>query len=484
MIAVGFYRPDLAATNSGVSGAVLNAIIRRDGLGVAYGPHPSLAPLATSDALPAAPKGFGSVVTRNGNYQVYFGTATKLYKLAADGTYTEIGSGYAVPAGDNWSITQFGDYVYFTNTFDGLLRYNIESGGTVDAVVGAPKGRYIFPLFGTMAMLDCDGENRVMKTSKIEDPTVWSGDASNTNQEFIDGEELIAGGELSSGIAVVFQRNAVRVLTRTRDRSIFTADQLAAQIGAQGAAGVVIVQGWAYFVDTDGFQRTNGGTIEPIGKDKVSQTFVAGLASGGLTTVQGAYDPTRNRVIYRYQKSDVVSTTVFEDALTYDIGTGEWVPVEMSTAAIVTISSPGYTLEELDQFGTIDTLPYSLDDRVWKGGEPRLAAIDGDLKLGFISGAAMACTLECGEQVSKVSLRITGIVPDTDAGAATVQLGVKQAINDDFTWGDAVTLDDEGFGPVDEAGKMYAFRLNIPAGATWDFMRGFDGMEASARGPR
>lgn len=484
MIPVGYYRPDLAGTNPGVSGAVLNVLLTKDALGVSYRPHKSLAPLATAEALPSAPRGHTSVVTRAGNYQVFVGTASALYKVAADGSHDEIGTGYAVPAGDNWSMAQFGDYVYFTNTFDGMLRYNIESGGTVDAVSGAPAARFIFPLFGTMAALDCDGNNRLMKTSKIEDPTVWSGDASNTYQEFVEGEELIAGGELSSGRAVVLQRNAIRVLTRTRDRSIFVADALEAQVGAQGAAGVVIVRGWAYFIDTDGPQRTNGIEVQAIGRDKIARTFIDSLADNALTTVGCAYDPAEHRLLYRYQDTSVASTTVFEHCLSYDIAIGEWTPVEIDTAAIMTVSSPGYSLDELDQFGNMETLPYSLDDRVWKGGEPRIAGFDSDFKMGFISGSNLAATIECGAQSSNRALRITGIVPDTDAGNGTVQLGVRRAINDSFTWGTAVSLDEEGFAPVDETGKGYAFRLNIAAGESWTYMRGFDGMDAVDVGAR
>ena len=482
MIGVGYYRPDLAATNGGVSSNVLNALLIRDELGVAYAPHPSLQPLATATALPSAPRGICSVVTRAGQYQVFFGTADKLYKLASDGTYTQIGSGYAVPSGDNWSITQFGDYVYFSNTFDGLLRYNIETGGTVDAVSGAPKARFIFTLFGTMAALDCDGNNRLLKTSAINNPTIWSGDASNRYQEFADGEELIAGGELSQGLAVIFQRNAVRVLTRTRDRSIFIADQLAVGTGAQGADGVVITRGWAYFIDTDGPHRTNGSGIEDIGQDKVANTFIKSLAANALTSVQGAYDPSNNRIIWRYRKSSTVSSTIFNDALAYHINIGEWVPLSIQTAAIITMSSPGYSLDDLDQFGTLDTLPYPLDSRVWKGGEPRLAAVDADLKFGFVQGTSLECTLQTPEMLGTQREVVTGITPVTDSADALVYLGVKDRVADSMRWKSAVSIRDSGNAPVFGAGKIKTFKAVMAAATTWTFFRGFDNPRGAAAG--
>lgn len=474
----------MAETNSGVSLEILNAILFRDELGVAYGPHPDIGALSTAVALPSTPKGITSVVTRAGGYQAYAGTADKLFKIAADGTYTEIGSGYAVPSGDQWSMSQFGDYIYFTNTFDGLLRYNIETGGAVTPVSGAPKGRIIFPLFNTLCMLDCDGDNKLLKTSKINDPTVWSGDASNRYQFFPDGEELVGGGELSQGLAVIFQRNAIRVLTRTRDRSIFISDQLALGIGAQSPQSIVIVRGWAYFVDTDGFHRTNGGGTEPIGKDKVSRTFIKSLAANALVSVQGAYDPEHNRVLYRYLKSTALDPDICEDILAYHIDEGEWVPIDLDTAALITMSSPGYTLDELDVFGTLDTLPYPLDSRAWKGGEPRLAAVGSDLKFGFVAGDNLACTLESGAKLGSQRELINSITPVTDSPVVTVSVGVKERVQDDFTWKTPVAVQTSGRAPVRGAGRVKAFRASFAAGAAWTFMRGFENPEGAGVGLR
>lgn len=486
MLSIGFYRPDLAETNPGVSLTVLNAIIQKDAEGVAYAPHPNLTPLATSTALPEAPRGAISVVTRAGQYQSFVGTSDKLYKVSAAGVVTQIGSGYAVPSGDNWTLAQFGDYVYASNTFDGMVRYNIESGGAVSAVSGAPKARYIFPLFGTLAALDCDGNNRVMKTSAINNGALWSGDASNTYQEFVSGEELIAGGEVGSQYAIVFQRNAIRVLTRTRDRSIFTADLLVDGVGAQGADGCVFTRGWAYFVDTDGFQRTNGQTIDPIGRDKVSRSFIRSLASNALSSVQGAFDPSNLRIIYRYRDSSNVSSTVFTKALAFDIiGTQEWVPIEISTTALVTMASPGYSLDELDQFGTMETLPYSLDSRAWKGGEPRLAGFDANLKFGFVSGDNLACTLETGAQLNSLVQRLRWATPITDSSTCTVQVGYKNHPSEDFTWGPAKSLTASRRAKLANGagrGKIFSLRFNEIAAADWSFMRGFDSIDAGTGG--
>lgn len=483
MIGIGFYRPDLPQTNRGVSGAVLNAMLMKDTeAGVSYGPQRGIGVLDTADALPTAPRGAATAVNRSGFNRVYAGTADKLYEISADGSITEIGSGYAVPSGDNWSITQFLDYIYFTNTADGLFRYNIELGGAVSAVTDAPKARFIFPLFNTLAALDCDGDNRMMRTSKIGDGGVWSGDASCRFQPFNEGEALIAGGEIGQFGAVVLQNNAIRLLARTRDRSVFTSSLLESASGAQGPDGVCFTKGWCYFMDTDGPQRTNGAVVEPIGRDKIATTMIKNMATNGTQTVQVAYDPATRRVLYRYQSVAGTNDEVFDDILAFDIDTKEWVPLSMQTAALVALASPGYTLDDLDVFGDLDHLPYPLDSRVWKGGEPRIGAFSADFKFGFLEGNNLECTLETGAIVGQASMRVTKATPFTDAEQGIVQMGFKKRIADDFEWGDETAIDEDGHAPVDDAGNVVAFRFKVAAGVDWTFMRGFDFLKSTTRG--
>src|SRR5690606_29199001 len=117
---------------------------------------------ANAEALPAQPRGIFSFVTASGSYRVIAGTESSLYLMSNSGTWTEIGSGYSLPSGHDWSATQYNGFAVFTNTADGQVAYDLDAGGTFSAVTDAPKARYVFNLFGTLAALDCDGEGRVM----------------------------------------------------------------------------------------------------------------------------------------------------------------------------------------------------------------------------------------------------------------------------------------------------------------------------------
>lgn len=484
MIPIGFYHPDKAHNAMGVSGAVLNAILQADPeTGIMYGPQPGIGVLSTAVALPGTPRGIYSFVDSTGSHRVIAGTVDKLYLLSATGTWTEIGSGYAVTSGHNWSAAQFGQYAVFTNTFDGQVHYDLDTVGTFSAISGAPKARFIFNLFDTMAALDCDGENRVMRTSKAGDHTVYTGPGTNF-QTFNDGQELLCGGELSTKVALVFQRSAVRILTRRPDRYTFDTDLLGEGVGAMNPQAVVFTNGAAFALDTFGFHKVTGGGSAQIGEGKFSRTFLSSLSSNGQNTVSGTYDPQYGRVLWRYQKSDVVSETVFEDVLAYHITFDEAVPLEVETTALVSLASPAYTLEDLDAVAALDSLPYSLDSAYWKGGVPRLSALNGDLKFGFMAGDNLACTLETGVVSNQASMLINATEPYTDSEDATVQCGVKDRLSGSLTWGTAEGLFDNGVAHLREQGKHFAFRLNVAAGETWTFMRGFANTEAVPDGDR
>ena len=167
----GPYRPDVAETNPAMSRRVLNVEVRRDSTGVSYHPRKSLQVAPTAEALPAAPRGGIAVVTRDGAFRGYFGTVDSLYSLDADLGFTSVGSGFALPAGQQWGSCQYGEWVIFTNTADGMFKKDIESGAMAVALTTGPKARSVFVAFECLFGLDCDGDNRVLKYSAPGDYT-------------------------------------------------------------------------------------------------------------------------------------------------------------------------------------------------------------------------------------------------------------------------------------------------------------------------
>lgn len=478
MIVLGPFRPDQADTNSGFLVTLANGTLKPDGNGVAYGPAPSLVVASTATALPAAPKGTLTAVTAGGAYKNFIMTSSAIYLLAADGSSSAIGTGYNLPAGDHWSSCQFGSKAIFSNTADGMLEYDIELGGAVTVISGAPKARVVRVVFDVLFALDCDGENKLMRNSDFNYSNWLTGVAG--YQPMADGEELVGIAEVSDGVALVMQRNAIRVLIRVADASLYQMRLLAANQGAVNPQCIVSVNGALYYIDVNGVHRAAPDGVVEIGQNKVNNWLLNRFGSNGLSTIEGAYDPVREVVRWRY--TDGSDDTIFTDSLDFDLRLGEFVPITEATTAIFTTATSGYTMEELDAFGTMDTIAISLDDRFWFGGVPQLGALDETYKLGYFSGGALAFTCDTSTMALDKRTKITSLRPVTDSPDISVAIGMSDRLSDALTFDDAVTPDEDGICSMYSAGKNLRFRAAIPAASVWTYVRGFDDLKPATGG--
>lgn len=489
MIPVGSLATDIAETNPAVARQAVNVLIMRDAKGLAHAPHPSLAVAASATALPASPVGGVTVVNNAGLYFAFVGTTTNIYRMSASfelDAGQSVGSGYNVPAGDYWSAARFGAYLHMTNTADGMLKFDVNLDSSFSAVSDAPDARFIFPCFDTLMALDCDGENKVMRNSAIGNSLIWSGKGAGF-RTFPTGEELMCGAELSRQLAIVLQRNSVSLLARRADGRLFDMDTIANDRGVVNPRAFCTVDGRAFWCDTDGFWEFSAANgLNNIGLEKINKTFISRLAGAGFDSVELCADKVNNRIIARYQRNTVASTTIFEHAYAYHYLIGEWSELEITTAALFSMATPGYTLDDITEavFGDLDELTISLDSRYWSGGEPRLGALDGDLKFGFFDGAALAAISETSSTQLPISTLVNSVLPLTDAGNALVAIGVRDKASDAITWKTGVGIQASGRCPIRGRGKLIAFRQTIAAGETWTYLRGFDGLETAKGGPR
>ncbi|UXN74503.1 hypothetical protein N8D56_05015 [Devosia sp. A8/3-2] len=467
----------MAETNPGVSARVINVNPRRDANGVSYGPRRSFKVPGSGSALLGAPRGGIAVVNRDGEFKGIFGTVNKLFEMQADYTFDEIGTGYTLPAANNWAMMQYRDNVLLNNTFDGMKLFDSEVGGAVTAVPGAPKARIMFLAFECVFALDCDGDNRLMKNSAPGTYNNWLS-AGAGNQEFPDGEALMGSGQLNDNTAAVLQRAAVHVLNLSGDSRIYTKIKVADGIGAVNPECIVQAPGALYFWDSSGCYRISAAGLEAIGRDKVNKSFMDALGEDGLNTIEGAYDPERKQVAWRYKSQAAPSDTVFDNIIVFDEVTKEFAEVHERTSALVKMSSPALALEDLDQFGSIDSLAFSLDSSVWKGDRPRLGALDANHMFGFFEGGFLPASIDTATLINPKSMLITSCLPVTDAADVTVSMGVRSRLADAVAWKLPRKMQASGRVPTKARGKALTARADI-ASSDWSFIRGIDDLVVS-----
>lgn len=489
MIPVGSLATDVADTNTGVARQAYNVIVSRDRGGLAHAPHPSLAAASGATALPSTPMGGTSTINSAGLYSVFVGTSTNIYKMSSiyelDAS-TSVGSGYSLPSGNYWGYERFGDLLHFTNTFNGLLQFDVNLDSAFSATAAGPKARFIFSWANCLFALDCNGDKRLMLNSAIGNSTIWTGKGAGS-QSFQNGDELICGGALSDDYAIVLQRNAVNLLVRRSDGALYDVKHMYQGRGCVNPRAFQIADGTAFWIDTDGFWSFSvGGGLKNIGLEKINQTFLTRLATNALDSVEMAIDKVNNRIITRYQRNDVASATIFEDAYAYHYLIDEWAEIKETMAALFSMATPGYTLDGITAalFGSLDGLTISLDSRFWSGGEPRLAAINGNLKFAYFDGANLASISETSSTQLGVSTLISSVTPLTDAANALVSVGTRDAANATIAWKTGVGIKPSGRCPVRARGKLIALRQTVAAGESWTYLRGFDFLEPTTSSAR
>lgn len=488
MIPIGPQRPDTAQRTAGVSPYVVGVIpIADPETGVAYAPQKQLTVPSGATAMSAAPRGTLSLVKRDGTRQMYGGTATTLEQMAADYTWSSIGTGYTVTEGDPWALLHFGNYLIASNTTDGMYDYDVESPAGVNAVSGGPSARCLWSCANAVFAGDCDGNNRQLRTSAFGNHTIWTtGQGGATEDEFEDGEAIQGGADLANGSCVLFQDSAVRRISLGgAGGAVWHKQKIADGRGAVSQRCLVPFNGLVYFLDTDGFYVTDGVEVRPISHGKVSRTFLSQISASKLVLVEGSVDPVNTMVWWRYRGPNSVSDTVFNDMIGFNWRLQEWTNAIEQTTAMFRMGTPGYTADNADSFGDADSGVPGPDARFWQGGLPQFAGLDENYKLGFFDGSNMAAECQTSTSLQKSSLLVNDVTPiissdDADVDA-TCAVGVRDRLQGSITWKTGGAIQPSGKCNTRGRGKALNFKINVSAGESWNDIKGVDHINEGRR---
>jgi hypothetical protein len=454
-----------------------------------YGPFPSLEVSATATALSAAPRGLFSYQTADGSWGVVGFTETTVEAKQADDTWLAIDSGLACTSGDDWCAVRFGTKLLYTNTTQGMRAYDVESGGAASAVSAAQSPRWMFECGNILFLLDCldsagNRNNKLIRSSALSDHTNYTTRGADY-QSLESGGALIWGGRLTDTTALVLQQSAVKLIqVGGVGGPLWGIVSISEGFGSVGAKSCVAFDGAVFWLATDGFRMFSGGVIERIGAGLVDQWFLDRVDQTNLSLVQGSIDPFRKNVLWRWKRSSGSSDVIFEDVIGYNWAFKRWFTLTVQTTYLGYTSSPAITWDSLDASVTWDTYTYTWDSRFLQGGQPLFGALNADYKFGYFAGTALAATLEGAVASNGVTGLVNWALPADDSDDGTLQLGVKDRLNDATTWKTGAAKVASGRTPQRGRGKVVAFRRNIDAGSTWTYAKGVDYVQANRGGPR
>ena len=167
----------------------------------------------------------------------------------------------------------------------------------------------------------------------------------------------------------------------------------------------------------------------------------------------------------------------------YNYALGKWSLIEVQAELIVSLFTPAYNLDDLDNLASdIDSLPAPLDSSIYKGGEHFFGGSRDNKIFGF-TGTALEGTIETAEFMMNTGHHslLTRTVPYFEKGSVTMQVSARDRQDNTASFDTATALTDEGFCEHRVQGRFHKLRMNLTG--LWEFALGVD-IEGSKLGRR
>lgn len=490
MIPFSAWLPDVAAFETDASREALNVIPSVSG----FRPFPSFTNVTS--ALPALVQGAVSVRALNGTTYNFAGTATKLYKLDADGlawsdVTRAVGGDYTTATDGKWSFAQYGDYLIAANGADAVQVFQLGVSTRFDALAGSPPAAYFAGTIREFAILaKTSTANNRIKWSAIGDVTDWVTSATTLSdaQDFADGGSIMGfvGGEFG----IVFQERAIQRMSFEGPPTAFRFDKIAQFLGCRAEGSIASFENFAFFLGDDGFYMIRGGAeLVPIGSEKVDRWLEDQLDASYLYRISACIDPIAKLYLIGFPSTAGNGTA--DQILMYHWPTGQWAHAAVSHEILYAAATQAsYTIDGMDSVSaTIDGLPFPLDSRFWTGsGRLLLSSFDTSHRQGFFSGAPLAATVETGDNQLSPGGRslFRGLRPMIEGSSLTPSLtvGSRDHLTESVTYGQPIPANTYGFCNARVQARYHRARITIPASSQWEYARGVDDIKFSPMGRR
>lgn len=403
--------------------------------------------------------------------------------------FTRGGPAYSTASTERWSFAQYANNIYATNYTDPIQIYSLASGTRFnDLGGGAPQARYLGVVKNFMVAVNTqdavDGATpQRVRWSAIDNPASWTVNAT-TQADFQDlfgeggqNQGIVAG--LTQADAVILQERAVWRMTYMGVPTIFTFDMVEGVRGTPAPGSVIAVGGVTYYLGEDGFYMFDGAQSAPIGQSRIDRTFLDDADPTYFHRMSSVSDIGRKLIFWSYASGDAVDGNP-DRILVYNRGTGEWTRLEVDTEILWRTLSFGYTLEELDQFGTIDTILVPLDSKQWAGGVQQLSAFDTYHRTAHFAGSYLGASITTREfsipDPRRLLIREAWPIIDCQSSVTTVKIGVgaRRSTFDSVSFAPATSMNSIGFCPQRTGDHFVRLRMSLSASTVWNEATGID----------
>jgi len=432
-------------------------------VGIGYGAFPS-----AEDFSNSASENINNIfVAKFGaNVEVFAGGATKLFKLdIATLNLNDVSKVGGYGGNGTWKFEQFGNVVLACNDTQKIQAWTIGVSSTfADVAAAAPIAKDIAVIrdFVFAGNLLGGTEPDKVQWSDINDETDWvSGATSQSDFQIIpDGGNVqaITGGEFG---VVLLEKSVVRC-SYVGSPLFWQFDTISSGLGCLEGNSVARYGNITFFISDDGFYSTDGQTVTNIGLEKVDRFFFDNADLTKIDTISVAIDPVKNLVVWNYADVDGNRKIII-----YNWQLGKWSRAETTSDVVGTIATLGETLETLESslgYTDIDTMPASLDSRLFIGGKFLFAGAKQD-KIVTFTGTSITPQLITTDVEIGYNSVATLARPQIDNGTAQVAVASRRELDDTIGFSAFVPATSEGRCSLRSSGRYH--RFNVQPTGNW-----------------
>lgn len=423
--------------------------------------------VAGTPAIPAKPLGASSFVSPAGLTAIIAGTGTTLYRNTISG-WSEISTGYGLLDDDRWRFAQFGGLAIATNGVDPIVKIDLETYVASNLGGSPPTLKMLTVVKDFLVGGVVDGVVNMVQWSAINNAEGWS-----IGLEQCDYQIIPSGGEvtglLGGEFGLILQRGRVSRMTYVGDNLVFQFDEISNNVGCVSPHSVVQAGQLGFWRSDNGFMMWDGATIKPIGHERVDRTFGASYGRADWAKMSAAVDVVNNLVTWAMPDRMFIYNWLLD----------RWSIIVQPSSIVFGGYTQSTSLEEVGTlYPVLETVPVSLDDERWKGGQPQFFVFDDTYTLGTFSGTPMQASVATGdvEFMPGREARVSFIRPLGDAteNIEFVVISRQRLGNTSFATNSYSNVSDSGDIAVRESGRYMKIVQTIAAGTDWSYVQGID----------
>ena len=493
VVEFGEWLPDQPPLNNPGCNTIVNALPHPEG----YQPFPGFAP--TSDALASRPLGAYAVRSSDQLTHTLVGDKDTLYRLS-QGVWSDVSKAGGYANVESWRGVQWRDDFFMASKSNPIQRLPLKTTPyqyqdlVATSGPAPPQAAYIdvvrdFLVTGNVLDLDGDNPFRV-RWSAFNNFEEWEPGTNQSDFQDLRRDGFITGLE-GGDYGVIFQERAITRMDYTGLPVIFDFTRVEKERGTTIPSSIVqFSDDLIAYLGRDGFYIFDGQRSTPIGDGKIDKTFYRDLDQPNQQRISATVDTINQILLWAYPGPGAVDGTP-NRILAYNYSQApskaRWSVAEVETQYLVEFLSESYTLEGLNQVSmSLDALPFSLDSRIWVGGNLLTAAFDKDNRAGGFTGTPYTAFLETREfsPIDGRRARIHKIRPVIDSvpGDMIAQIGTRNRAQDPIQWGREAQISATGDASVRANGRY--FRCRVKMSGHFDHALGIEPLEITDAGAR